>query len=438
MFADTNNDQSIAIRPAVLKRRRDNESEALHRALLDLGLTDHEAQCYSTICGGGRFSAYEVSNRIGLARPNTYAALKSLVARGFVAATGDSPTTYHAFDPDQIFIMVEQRITEICRETAGELELRFRGSKNAADWILEGEDAVEQSVRSSLADARKVIWIKATATQIDKFADALKSAADAGVRIMLIHFDKLPEATLDSPNVRKIPHEGNAHGCSPANRELFSMLVDARHATITAYWDGAVAYRIVSPLVLTMMQAFFCDEVRLARAMERHGALIGKAFGEGLKKLRQTYRPDNMENARPSGTRSTSFFTRSQVTDQDRFIKRPEALEERLRWFGMTDTEARAYLALIDMSQSGTVAQIARQTSISKSNIHGALRALEQKQVVQATGSKPVSYQPRAVDELLDTIRSRILRSCRIASEEDPQSGTADTISGNPVSGWSC
>jgi len=418
VFAKTNKSTTIAIRPAVLKPRRDDGSEILRGALQDLGLTDHEAQCYSSICGGGRFSAYEVSNRVGLARPNTYAALKSLVDRGFAEVSEGSPATYRAIDPDQLFVMLELRVAEICMETASALAERFRGATNATDWILEGEDAVEQSVRSSISEARREIWIKATAEHVIRFADILQSAAQSGIQVVLILFDHLPDGVLDGENVRRVPHEGNAHGCSPANRELFSMLVDDSHATIAAYWDGAIAYRVVAPLLLRMTRTFFGDELRLADAMTRHEERISRTFGPGLETLRRDYRPDNMEDARPSGKRSGYFFTRPNVADVSGFIDIPEGLADRMKWFGLTDTESRVFLALIDLPHAATVADIARQTGVSKSNIHGALRALEQKQVVQALQSKPASYQPRAVEELVNTIRTRILRSCRAAAEE--------------------
>jgi sugar-specific transcriptional regulator TrmB len=421
MCAETNNTGGLAVRPAVLRKHRDPSTERFHQALEELGLTDHEAQCYVAICDGGTFSAYEVSNRVGLPRPNVYAALKSLEEKGFAQAGGESPVRYRAVPPRDLFAALAARTATICEETAAELLARHRGPGTDVDWILHGAEDVDRSIRTHIRAARAEVWIKATAAGVAPFAEALRDAARRGLRVVLVLFDPPEPGVLEYPGVQVVPHEGHGGGCSPANRELFSMLVDESHAIIAANWDSAISHTIVNPLAVRMVRAFFYDELSLAHLLGLHGTRVQQQFGENLRLLRQRYRPENMEDARPSGTVARPPGGAGAATE----IRPPaDTVEARLRWFGLTDSEARVLLAIVELSDAATVAEITKRTSISKPNCYAALRGLEQKQVILPLPVRPLQYRVRNIHELFDTIQARIARACHTALEEAERRAT--------------
>ena len=78
--------------------------------LIQIGLTDYEAEVYLALLSNGQISAYELAEKAGLYRQVTYDSLKRLMEKGFVSSVQEGKTKlFKAIDPKLILEFLHER-----------------------------------------------------------------------------------------------------------------------------------------------------------------------------------------------------------------------------------------------------------------------------------------------------------------------------------------
>ncbi|HVL87745.1 MAG TPA: helix-turn-helix domain-containing protein [Candidatus Thermoplasmatota archaeon] len=91
---------------------------------------------------------------------------------------------------------------------------------------------------------------------------------------------------------------------------------------------------------------------------------------------------------------------------------------EKLREYGLTEYEARAYLALLDLG-SATAHDAARVSRVPRTKIYAVLDDLHGKQLAEIIPERPKRYQPVPFHEYLEAVeRAQRARLARIESDK--------------------
>ncbi|WP_379127343.1 TrmB family transcriptional regulator [Paenibacillus sp. sgz500958] len=90
---------------------------------------------------------------------------------------------------------------------------------------------------------------------------------------------------------------------------------------------------------------------------------------------------------------------------------------EALRKLGLSDLEARCYLALHGQPPFSGY-EVAKQVSISRSNVYGALRSLVEKGVCRAVEGDPITFAAIPIGQVIKLLQSDFERTARLLESE--------------------
>lgn len=269
---------------------------AVLNELKALGFTDYEGRAYVALVKFPSSTAYEVSQRSGVPRPNTYSALKSLEDRGAVMPVSERPSRYTAKPPDQLFRAIAAETSELCNGVSAKLnDLAGASKEQQYVWMLSGEAAVHAKVAEMIATAEAEIWIKADPSVLDIHAEALKTATKKkGVRLLIILFGDDPSAYRFNERCEIYVHEASGVRMGTADN-YFTIAIDHREM-LTANEDGELeaAYSESGPVV-KMALSLIRHDYYMAEIFAQFKKQLDKKFGPHLSALRnRSYTPDQV------------------------------------------------------------------------------------------------------------------------------------------------
>lgn len=90
---------------------------------------------------------------------------------------------------------------------------------------------------------------------------------------------------------------------------------------------------------------------------------------------------------------------------------------EQLRAIGLSDLEARCYLALHEEPGISGY-EVAKRVSVSRTNVYSALRVLGEKGICRTIESETVLYEPVPIDQVIALLRSDFERTTQRLLEE--------------------
>ena len=90
---------------------------------------------------------------------------------------------------------------------------------------------------------------------------------------------------------------------------------------------------------------------------------------------------------------------------------------EALRKLGLSDLEARCYLALHGQPPSSGY-EVSKQVSISRSNVYAALRGLVEKGVCRAVEGEPITFAAIPIGQVIKLLQSDFERTARLLESE--------------------
>lgn len=157
-------------------------------ALKSLGLTSHEAQVYINTVQKGDQTGYEIANATGIARANVYAALSSLLDKGYVHKVNQSPARYVAVSPAELSSKVLHSIEEASRVVINNL----KPQKQQEDTVinLDGENNIIDKIIFLIDSASATIYLDASAIDLELLSVHLIRARERGVKVVIICLGK--------------------------------------------------------------------------------------------------------------------------------------------------------------------------------------------------------------------------------------------------------
>jgi sugar-specific transcriptional regulator TrmB len=267
----------------------------LHELLRTLGFSQHEARAYEALLGHDGATAYEIAQRAGLPRANTYTVLESLARKGAVQQVGADPVRYVAVNPDEFFGRLASE-TRAAAERAAQLARQTpRGNDDVHVWTYRGEAAVRTKLADMIASAREHVWIKAPVNLILPHKADLWAAAARGTRVTLITLGDGRENLPAHRNITIMPHEGTGTIIG-ATAVLLTLTCDCENCMVATFGDAISGSFARNQSIVYVIETLILHEIFLAEIHAAMGPDLERHFGANLARLRERYRPAGMEH----------------------------------------------------------------------------------------------------------------------------------------------
>ncbi len=261
-----------------------------------LNFTDVEAKAYVALFSNNPATAYQIAQMTGLPRPNVYNAMGGLVAKGALQQISNSPVRYIPRDPGEFFTTISRSTSELCEEVV--TELREMTVDDGTDYVAtySGQIAVAAKVNKVISSALSRIYIKTSARLLMNYLDVLIQAAERGVVIHIVAADPGISELPKHDNIVIVPHEGTGKATGTAVHYLLTVSADSDGMLIAALNGEPMASYTRNDAIVYTVHTMILHEIYLAEIYKALGPDLDKLFGENLKGLRSTFRPENLEN----------------------------------------------------------------------------------------------------------------------------------------------
>lgn len=143
-------------------------SDAAHRVLRELGLTEYETETYIALLKSGTLTASKVSEQSNVPYSKIYEVLNALEKKGWIEVEHGRPSKYFPKSPIEALSMTKLRFEEKLRgwekTIATEIQPIFeqREIREKPDiWILRGELSVVAKLREMMDNVKSEVMIAA-------------------------------------------------------------------------------------------------------------------------------------------------------------------------------------------------------------------------------------------------------------------------------------
>jgi len=147
-------------------RSRMSVSEKAKRAMRELGLTNYEAQAYTSLLELGPMPAGRISQSAGVPYSKIYEVLGSLESKGWIEMERGRPSKYYPKSPsvalDAIKLRIEDTFSRNESQILGELQPIYEKKEvheRPDIWIVRGQYNVLSKMQEMLERSRKEILI---------------------------------------------------------------------------------------------------------------------------------------------------------------------------------------------------------------------------------------------------------------------------------------
>lgn len=163
--------------------------------LTPFGFTPTESLAYRALTERGPLTGYGLAGALSIARANAYQALRGLVAKGAVTATGERPERYRPLRPPALLALLAKR--EAAKLDRLEAQLSQAGSAGSPGVVsISGERAlIDLSLRTAARASSPVTCI-APARLLITLAPAWHKRAGAGAETRLWYLGDPPATAL--------------------------------------------------------------------------------------------------------------------------------------------------------------------------------------------------------------------------------------------------
>jgi sugar-specific transcriptional regulator TrmB len=248
------------------------DTDRLHAALENAGVTQYEADAYVALLEHGTATASELAEASDVPQTRIYDVVRSLAEHGYAETYQEDSLTVRANDPEMVVEDLES-YADTFLDAADEIEERWTAPdvKHATISVVSQPETVLRQAREWIESAQREIEISATVGQFQRLRDGLCAAHERGVVIKLTltreSDAKPPEGNLD-------PEAGEPSAEAGASEESFE---DVREQ-----FDGCVTevrYRDMATQFITVVDrehACFAPETTLPES-SRYGVLVDDA-----------------------------------------------------------------------------------------------------------------------------------------------------------------
>lgn len=219
--------------------------------LTGVGFTALEAAVYRSLVEQSPATGYRVAQLIGKPIANTYKALESLAAKGAVLIEEGDHRRCRAVPPTELLRRLERAFHDRCAAAESELLSLTHATEDDRVYPLRSRSQVFERARSMIEDARGLVLVDAFPEPLGELSDELESAADRGVRVACLTYERV---TLKGV---RVVNAGRAAWHDQWPGEQLVVVVDAQQHLVSAVERGGpgVVQALWSPsLILSMTQ----------------------------------------------------------------------------------------------------------------------------------------------------------------------------------------
>ena len=261
-----------------------------------LNFTEYEAKVYVSLIRLPPSTAYEISRKSGVPRPNTYSALSVLTERGAAMPVSERPVRYIAQNPDRLFRTIASETRQLCDDVTDELSQLVMPAQDHYVWNIDGDDAIQDKVAELIKNAQTMIWFKADPDTLRPHSELLRSAAiDRGVTLVIILFGTDAEEFKFTEDCKIYIHEASGLRMGTADN-LFTIAVDMKEMLTANEENGLLRAALTeNKAIVKMALSLIRHDLYMAEIFSRFKDDIDQAFGPHLKMLRnQSYTAKQM------------------------------------------------------------------------------------------------------------------------------------------------
>jgi sugar-specific transcriptional regulator TrmB len=213
--------------------------------LVDLGLTELEAEVYAYLIGNSPATGYGVAKGLGKPAANTYKALESLHEKGAVVVEDGRNRLWRALPVDEVLGGLEARFLNLKSKAAAELSSLTRAPDDERVYHLKTPDQVFEKFRRILKGAEEVALLDLFPLAVSELRQDIETVAARGVAVAIKIYEPCEIAGAEvvvDPSGRETLKRWPAvwaNGVVDAREHLMALLSADGERVHQAIWSGS-------------------------------------------------------------------------------------------------------------------------------------------------------------------------------------------------------
>ena len=217
----------------------------LMAALMETGLTRHEAHLYWLLSSEGLMTGYEAAKQSGISRSNAYMALAGLTEKGAAVRIDGAVTRYTAVATDE-FCRTKRRHFD---EVLACIEAHMPAQREIAEPFLtiKGQSNIINKMKDMVIQARYRIYVSMAPPEISLILDELRDAGQRGLKVVMItgqslHSDEMTvyHADKESGQIRMIVDSELVLTGAISRHDESSCLFSRNQALVTLFKEAMI------------------------------------------------------------------------------------------------------------------------------------------------------------------------------------------------------
>lgn len=183
------------------------DTDRLHEALSQAGLTDYQAEVYLSLLELGSAPVVEVAERTSVPASQVYDVVRTLEDRGFVETMERDRLHARAREPVDVLEKLRQT-GELLERAADEIEERWERPDPSSHRVsvVKRQETVVESAEEAIAEAEVSVELAATAAQFAELRPTLEAATDRGVVVRVAVYDPPEEYDPEESGITEVRH----------------------------------------------------------------------------------------------------------------------------------------------------------------------------------------------------------------------------------------
>lgn len=153
-------------------------------SLKKIGFTQQEAVIYIELCHHKEMTGYEAAKQSGISRSNAYAALSSLVDKGYAYVIEGTSAKYTPVPKEELMINA-RRDFEVTMKVIDE-ELDFTAYKQEPFVTIKGDKQIVDKLKNIIAQAELRIYLSCDDSVLERVKSDIEVAVEKGLKVVLL------------------------------------------------------------------------------------------------------------------------------------------------------------------------------------------------------------------------------------------------------------
>ena len=153
-------------------------------ALKKIGFTQQEAVIYIELCHHNEMTGYEAAKQSGISRSNAYAALSSLVDKGYAYVIEGVSAKYTPVPKEELMINARRDFEANMTIIDGELDFSNQGQEPYV--TIKGDKQIVDKLKNILAQAELRIYLSCDDSVLARVSSEVQAAVDRGLKVVVL------------------------------------------------------------------------------------------------------------------------------------------------------------------------------------------------------------------------------------------------------------